>query len=122
MEYYYKSKNPTYKPLPPWKPDCIGQSAHTMEFIYPREETQLYIPVELDGKPGKAVFEIAHRNSGMKVYWHLDNTYVATTTGFHQLALNPEQGSHVLTCVDENGESITMNFEIISEKKNTTVR
>lgn len=117
MEYYYKVKNPTYAPLPPWKSDCKGQSSQAMEFIYPREETQLYIPVELDGKPGKAVFEIAHRNSGMKVFWHLDNNFVGETTSFHQLALNPEAGDHTLTCVDENGETISLQFNIISERK-----
>jgi len=117
MEYYYKVKNPTYSPLPPWKEDCKGQSSQAMEFIYPREETQLYIPIELDGKPGKAVFEIAHRNSGMKVFWHLDNNFVGETTSFHQLALNPEAGEHTLTCVDENGETISLKFNIISERK-----
>lgn len=121
MEYYYRTKNPTYKPLPPWKESCIGQSSHTMEFVYPREASQLYIPVELDGKPGKVVFEVAHRNSGMKVFWHLDNNYVGETSAFHQLALNPEQGEHIITCVDENGESMSMEFEIISEKKSNTV-
>lgn len=122
MEYYYRTKNPTYHPLPPWKESCIGQSSHTMEFVYPREETQLYIPVELDGKPGRAVFEIAHRNSGMKVFWHLDNNYIGETVGFHQFALNPEAGEHTLTCVDENGESISMKFEIISESETIPVR
>ena len=121
MEYYYKTKDPTYHPLPPWKESCIGQSANTMEFVYPREETELYIPVELDGKPGRAVFEIAHRNSGAKVFWHLDNNYVGETMGFHQFALNPEAGEHTLTCVDESGESISMRFVIISEKKSNTV-
>lgn len=122
MEYYYKSKNPTYKPLPPWKESCIGQSTHMMEFIYPREETQLFIPVELDGKPGKVVFEVAHRNSHATIYWHLDNNYMGQTSGIHQLALNPDAGEHTLTCVDENGESISMKFEIISEKKNNEVK
>lgn len=122
MEYYYRTKDPTYHPLPPWKESCLGQSSHTMEFVYPREETQLYIPVELDGKPGRAVFEIAHRNSGAKVFWHLDNNFIGETMGFHQFALNPEAGEHTLTCVDENGESVSMQFEIISEKKQSTVQ
>jgi penicillin-binding protein 1C len=122
MEYYYKTKNPTYIPLPPWKESCLGQSAHAMEFIYPREASELYIPIELDGKPGKVVFEVAHRNSDTKIFWHLDNNYVGETSGFHQFAMNPEQGEHVLTCVDENGESISMDFEIISEKRQQTVQ
>lgn len=117
MEYYYKTKNPTYKILPPFRDGCGNSAGNAMDFVYPREETQLYIPVELDGRPGKVVFEIAHRKTGTKVYWHLDDQYMGSTDGLHQLAMNPEPGEHTVTCVDENGESISMKFEIINRKK-----
>lgn len=117
MEYYYKTKNPTYKTLPPFREGCGTVSNTSMDFVYPREETSLYIPVELDGRPGKVVFEIAHRKPGTTVYWHLDDQYQGSTSGLHQLAMNPEPGKHTVTCVDENGETIAMKFEIINQKK-----
>ena len=117
MEYYYKTKYPSYKLLPPYRNDCGGVITNAMDFVYPREETQLFIPVELDGRPGKIVFEIAHRRPGTVVYWHLDDHYAGSTTDIHQLAMNPEPGPHTVTCVDENGESIAMKFEIVNEKK-----
>ncbi len=117
MEYYYKSKNPNYQTLPPFRSDCAGTSTHSMEFVYPREETMLYIPIELDGRAGKVIFEIAHRKPGTIVYWHLDNQYMGSTTDIHQFAMNPDPGSHTVTCVDEFGETIAMKFEIVSEKK-----
>jgi penicillin-binding protein 1C len=117
MEYYYKTKNPAYKSLPPFRSDCAGSNANAMEFVYPRQETQLYIPVELDGRPGKVIFEIAHRKTGSTVYWHLDEQYMGLTTGFHQFAMNPQPGEHTVTVVDENGESETMKFEIINRKR-----
>ncbi|HEU4719702.1 MAG TPA: penicillin-binding protein 1C, partial [Bacteroidia bacterium] len=117
MEYYYKQKNPGYKTLPPFRKDCGGQPTHSMDFVYPREETQLYIPTELDGRPGKVVFEIAHRKPGTTVFWHLDDQYMGSTKGIHQFAMNPDPGEHKVTCVDENGESISMKFTILNEKK-----
>ncbi|MBI3510061.1 MAG: penicillin-binding protein 1C [Bacteroidetes bacterium] len=117
MEYYYKTKNPSYKTLPPFKDGCGGVTVNSMDFVYPRQETQLYIPTELDGRPGKVVFEIAHRKSGMTVYWHLDDQYMGMTKDIHQFAMNPDPGAHTVTCVDENGESISMKFEVVSKKK-----
>ncbi|CAN5835632.1 penicillin-binding protein 1C [soil metagenome] len=117
MEYYYKTKNPNYKPLPPFRADCGGTISHAMEFVYPREETMLYIPIELDGRPGKVIFEIAHRKPGTIVYWHLDDQYMGMTTDIHQFAMNPDPGKHVVTAVDEFGESIEMKCEIVNEKK-----
>lgn len=116
-EYYYKSKNPNYKTLPPFRSDCGGTTSNSMAFVYPREETQLYIPVELDGRPGKVVFEIAHRKKGVKVYWHLDDQYLGMTTDIHQFAMNPDPGKHTITVVDEFGESESMKFEIVNEKR-----
>ncbi|HWB62942.1 MAG TPA: penicillin-binding protein 1C, partial [Chitinophagales bacterium] len=72
-EWYYKSKKPGYRVLPPFKPGCTDLNKQSvMEFIYPKKSTQLYIPVELDGKTGKAVFEVAHRSPDAILYWSLD--------------------------------------------------
>ncbi len=116
-EYYYKTKNPNYKTLPPYRNDCGGTTSNSMEFVYPRAETQLFIPTELDGRPGKVVFEIAHRKKGTIVYWHLDDQYMGMTTDIHQFAMNPEPGKHTVTVVDEFGETESMKFEIVNEKK-----
>jgi penicillin-binding protein 1C len=65
MEWYYKSKNAGYKPLPPVRNDChgaVGKMA-SMELIYPKRHSKLYVPRELDGTMGRAVFEIAHRSA-----------------------------------------------------------
>lgn len=117
MEYYYKTKNPSYKTLPPFREGCSGVAANAMEFVYPRQETQLYIPTELDGRPGRVIFEIAHRKPETIVYWHLDDQYMGTTKDFHQFAMNPDPGEHTITCVDENGESISMRVEIVNKKR-----
>jgi penicillin-binding protein 1C len=86
-----------------------------MDVIYPKNNSKIYIPVDLDGKPGSAVFKVAHRNAGILVYWHLDDQFIGTTVQVHQMALSPSQGMHRLTLVDQNGESLSIGFEVISK-------
>lgn len=118
QEYYYRLKNPSYALLPPMKEGCGGSTEKTMEFVYPHGETKIYVPVELDGKPGRVVFEVAHRRPGAVLYWHLDSQYLGSTKSFHQMALNPEPGPHTLLVEDENGETISTTIEIVSKGGN----
>ncbi|WP_316805599.1 penicillin-binding protein 1C [Pedobacter nototheniae] len=120
MEYYYKIKNSDYKMLPPFKTGCENTGGNNvMELIYPKNGATVYIPLELDGSRGKIVLNAAHRNSASKIYWHIDNEYVATTTNYHQLAISPPAGKHTLTLVDENGERLVQFFTVLDkEKKN----
>lgn len=117
MEWYYKSKNPSYRELPPYRSDCESQGANAMEIIYPKQYSKIYVPVEIDGSMGKTVFEVAHRKANTIIYWHLDGNYIGSTQNIHQMGLAPDEGMHILTLVDADGESITEQFEIVSKKK-----
>ncbi|WP_143304598.1 penicillin-binding protein 1C [Chitinophaga vietnamensis] len=119
QEFYYRSKN-YYQPLPPYKPECLaalGQDKAPMELIYPRPNARIYVPVEIDGKPGQTIFTATHRNTSAKIFWHLDNNFIGATTEFHQMALHPAAGDHVITLVDENGERIECPFTILDKGK-----
>ncbi len=114
MEWYYKSHDATYKTLPPWREDCSGATGSAMmEMIYPRKSNSIYIPVEMDGTKGRCVFEVAHRQKGVKIYWHLDDQFLGITEDFHQKELNPAPGKHMLVLVDENGERLEQFVEIL---------
>ncbi len=116
QEWYFRNKNPFYKVLPPFRPDCLAcQERKNMDIIYPKNNSIIYIPVDLDGKPGSTVFKVAHRNAETNVYWHLDGQFIGTTSRVHQMALTPTQGKHLLTLVDQNGENLTIRFEILSK-------
>ncbi|RQO66254.1 penicillin-binding protein 1C [Pedobacter sp. KBW06] len=118
MEYYYKIKNSDYKMLPPFKAGCTDAgSNYVMEMIYPKNNASVYIPVEFDGSRGKVVLNATHRNSNAKIYWHIDNEYVATTKTYHQLAVSPPAGKHTLTLVDENGERLMQTFTVLDKEK-----
>jgi penicillin-binding protein 1C len=57
----------------------------------------------------------AHRQSGIKIFWHLDDRYIGETTNYHQLALNPPAGKHKLTLVDANGSRLQIFFEVLDK-------
>lgn len=116
MEWFYKPKHPEYRVPPPVHPEC-EQDALTltrgMEIIYPKTFASLFVPKELDGSQGNAVFEVAHRNPDAEIHWHLDRDYLGTTRTFHQMPLNPEPGSHTLVLVDDQGETLTRTFAVL---------
>ncbi|HMR42386.1 MAG TPA: penicillin-binding protein 1C [Saprospiraceae bacterium] len=119
-EFYYKSKNPNYKSPPPLHPDCYGQeggAAASMQLIYPRQPTKIFVPIDLDGKISPTVFEVAHRQPELSVFWHLDGNYLGATKNFHQMALSPPPGKHRLTLVDERGSRLEQRFEIVGKEQ-----
>ena len=118
QEWYYKNKNPFYKILPPFRADCIfDNETKYMDMIYPANNSKLYIPVDIDGKPGSVIFKLAHRNPQAIVYWSLDGKYIGSTTQLHQMELRPDKGLHRLNMVDQNGETLNLKFTIESKNK-----
>jgi penicillin-binding protein 1C len=116
QEFYYRLKNVSYKPLPLFRKDCQATSALlAMELIYPKPGSRIFLPRELDGKRNTVVFELAHRNPGASVFWHMDGNFVGMTQKSHHLAFQPSKGRHILTVVDESGESLEREFEVISD-------
>ncbi|WP_153800639.1 penicillin-binding protein 1C [Foetidibacter luteolus] len=116
IEYYYKQKHAEYKTLPPFMPGCANETMKPLDIVYPGEGARLYVPVDLSGEKGKTVFTATHRNSKGKLFWHLDDEFIGETVQFHQIAVNPVPGKHVLTIVDESGESVIRSFEIMEKQ------
>ncbi len=116
QEYYYKARNPGYKPLPPFRVDCSDQKQQTMELIYPGKNLSVYIPVELDGKLGKLVLEAVHKDPKAQIFWHLNDKYIGTTEQIHQMGISPEEGEYTVTLVDNMGNEITRKFEVYGRK------
>lgn len=112
-EWYYKQHNPEYKSLPPFSPECSdATSNNVMQFIYPYPNSVIKMTKQIDGKYGAIVFEVAHRDSSSKLFWHLDADYIGETTNIHQISIAPTVGEHVLTVVDDSGNSISTKFII----------
>ncbi len=109
MEWYYRQHHPEYSPV---QPRNSGDTESTMEFIYPENGAEIYIPRQLDGSIQGITFNLAHRNLATTVFWHLDNEYVGQTKMIHQMTLTPSVGRHTVTVVDESGNTISVGFTI----------
>ena len=117
QEWYYKSTDPTYIKLPPYRSNCINYESTPLQLIYPEYNAKIYIPIELNGKKGKVVFEAAHRKQSATIFWHVDNSYIGSTKSIHEIGLDIEEGEHILTLVDEFGNSITRKFTIVGKEQ-----
>ena len=119
QEFYYRRHDAAYRVLPAVRDDCHGtqvsRSARAiMDFIYPNADTQVYIPLELDGKRGKTVFEAVHRNANATLYWHVDGSYIGSTRTYHQQPLDLPAGPHIVTIVDDAGNRLERSFEVLT--------
>lgn len=117
-EFYYRKRHANYRTLPKFRPDCENRTiAHDgsspIEFLYPSPGTRFYIPVDLNAKKSRVVFEAVHRNEGETLFWHLDNQYIGKTKLFHQQALDIPRGLHRITVVDSEGNSRSRSFEVL---------
>lgn len=115
QEWYYRKKDPNYRKLPLFSNNCQPENLSNMAVIYPEDNSGIFIPRNLDGTLEKAVFEIAHRNPERKVYWHLDDQFVGSSVREHSLELSAKSGPHKLTIVDEEGETLSWNFEVLEK-------
>jgi penicillin-binding protein 1C len=61
------------------------------------------------------VFEVAHRETGVTIYWHLDDQYLGETTLIHQVELTALPGNHTLTLVDSRGNILEKQFEVVAQ-------
>ena len=115
IEWYYKSKHIDYLPLPPFREDCVSTQIGTMDFIYPKANSKIYLTKNFNGNIQPVVIKVAHPNREMQLFWYVDNVYQATTKTFHELAILPPSGFHYVTVVDENGNEMKRRIEIVSD-------
>ncbi|HOO98047.1 MAG TPA: penicillin-binding protein 1C [Bacteroidales bacterium] len=118
MEHFYRLKHPEYKVVPPVAEGCLpGKGVPVMEFIYPSDGAKIFIPRDHTGDFTRIIIEVAHRNPSKKLFWHLDENYSGTTRHIHQKELTADTGDHILTVVDEDGNTIKCSFTITGEYK-----
>lgn len=115
MELYYRHKDPNYKSLPSLDPNC---SAHeqAIALIYPKGSNKLFVPRDINGDLSRVVFEFAHHQEDAILHWHLDQSYLGTSSLKHKKGLVASAGPHLLTVVDELGNSFSKQFEFIERQ------
>jgi penicillin-binding protein 1C len=121
QEYFYRRAHAGYRPLPEVRADCgsalSAARSTTMDFLYPNADTRVYIPLDFGAQRGRVVFEAVHRDADAVLHWHLDQQYLGHTQLFHQVEFDIAPGTHVVTVVDQRGESKSRKFEVLGVER-----
>lgn len=112
IEHYYASSNPNYEALPPYLDNCIAEQQQLMSFIYPKQNEEVLLPKDLGNTSYEIIFQLAHQQSESKVHWYLDETYMGSSSDFHEMILDINPGDYVLTAVDDVGNRIQQKVAV----------
>ncbi|TNE71499.1 penicillin-binding protein 1C [bacterium] len=109
---FYQYSNPSYRPLPPFLPGCESNQTARPHFVYPENKITIFLPLNQNNERESILFEAVHSQTNMTLYWHLDDSFLGTTTQNHSIFAHPKAGKHYLTITDENGNRATREFTI----------
>lgn len=111
--YFYQRRHAAYRPMPRLSSDCQRSGEEqSVAIVYPTPGLELIMPRDFDGEFEQVQFKAAHSNRGMTLYWHLDEQFLGTTTGSHQLTLDVGVGNHTLLVMDEHGNQARCRFRV----------
>ncbi|MCU0383922.1 MAG: penicillin-binding protein 1C [Cyclobacteriaceae bacterium] len=111
--YYYNRKSSFNATLPAWFPGCVfDQHLQDIDMVYPKNKTKVFLPRDLSGKLSELIMEAAHLKPDAILYWHMDGEYLGKTQSTHKMPIQPVQGKHKLSLVDELGQNLEVEFEI----------
>ena len=113
MEWYYKNSHLNYKTLPPLRSDCQAAQQTTMDFIYPKSNSKIYLTKNFNSNVQPVIFKVACSNKNAKLYWYVDKDFKGITQTFHEMQISAASGFHYITVVDEKGNEISRKVEII---------
>jgi len=113
--WYFKKYTSDYEDPPEFLDLCNNEDKDAMEMIYPLRFTRVYVPIEIDGKQGKVIFQAAHRNPDSNIFWHLDDQYIGSTKNNHQIGVYPKSGNHTLNLIDDAGRELLVKFEVLNK-------
>ncbi|MDA3850100.1 MAG: penicillin-binding protein 1C [Spirochaetaceae bacterium] len=112
-QWYYQYYHSDYSRLPP--PLALSgtdSSSQVLEWIYPRENSRVIIPVEVDGNRGKLLLHAAHQDEDAAIHWFLNGEYINSTERFHQIELAPPPGEYQVTICDDLGNMKSCSIEV----------
>jgi penicillin-binding protein 1C len=115
MEWYYKTNHIDYEALPPFRADCQQIQTNTMDFIYPKANSKIYLTKNFTGKIQPVILKVAHSNKLAKLYWYVDNVYKGETQTFHDKQIDANTGTHYITVTDQWGSEIKRKIEIVRD-------
>ena len=87
-------------------------SSTSMEFIYPSQQSTIFLPKDFDGKANDLILRLAHSKPELELFWYVDTKYVGSTKDIHDMAISPQPGEHIITVVDALGNELKHKITI----------
>ena len=115
MAYFYQPQHPDYKGIPPYWPGCERQNNQLLALLYPSSDSQIRLPLQLDGKLGQSIFRAVHPDPTVRLHWHLNQKYLGQTTTPHQMAIQTQAGDHKLVITATDGSRLERSFKVLGE-------
>jgi len=96
---------------PPHKENCNNSiSINTLQIIYPKNNSHIWIPYDFGNKKQKLVLKAAHMNKDEILYWYLDSKYIGKSRNIHKIPVYLNKGWHTLKIIDSNGNNTKSTF------------
>lgn len=115
MAYYYERRFAGYRAPPPFDPR-IRSPINPIAVEFPLPGSSVYVPVEMTGERGSIVATAHHELVRARLFWHLNGTYLGATRDEHTMELAPPAGEHLLSVVDESGNSRDIAFTVLGPR------
>jgi penicillin-binding protein 1C len=117
VSYYYKNHHPEYQNLPSYSSACNelnAQSTKPIDILYPTPHAKVYLPKNMDDQKEQLIVKATTAYQDTKLFWHIDDEYLGTTTGEHSLQMKSEIGEHKLSITDEMGNKVVRRFWVVN--------
>lgn len=101
------------KSVPVHNRKCSGTYATSqMNFIYPKDSSKIWLPVDFNHERQKLVFKLATNQPNELVYWYIDDVYLGVTLVKHEKVIDMDEGWHVMTANSQNGATTNITFQV----------
>jgi penicillin-binding protein 1C len=114
--HYYRVLHPEYTSPPSYLEGCQGDQESPIALIYPKSDAKLFLPKNETGKQQPLLLKATHRSGEATLYWHIDNVYMGSTKHIHDINVSLDHGQHLLTLVDEDGNTFEKRIEILESR------
>jgi penicillin-binding protein 1C len=118
QEFFYRKKHLEFIGLPPFIKGCFDEhQQQNFDLIYPRNGFKIYLPTNESSLKNDLIMNATCNDNSAVLYWYLDQQYIGESKRYHQMAVKPTAGKHVLLITDEKGKSLETKFEIVDKKR-----
>lgn len=104
VAHYYKQRNPNYRKLPPFKKGCVPIGGNVIDFVFPTTyKSTISLTKGTNGEVNPVILKLTHADPTASIFWYLDDAFIKKTEEYHEIALKPEIGEHIITVIDNLG-------------------